>query len=306
MKLKLNEIVYLQQLYKETTPLSLIANLTAATDGTEGLSLGEKGILNGDAAGEAAKKPLDLLAHPKSCSRIVLKNPFCTIEKYVYRKDDERLLVENNNGEMDITLMTTESPVQFELAQWMGATSIKTAEFSSTLSFDELLCFLSLLDFHRKNVLRGYLGENSLKDSLSETMLLKIMSFDATASPDESVSLIHAVIKSYGLKLPSIEGIKKALGGLKDKGVIANTDNISLKDNYKIFAQYFLVPDTVLMLESLQLLGDGSVNAANSLAIGSGVLSWLLITFGEKDAEIMSVSSVELLEGVRQHLICES
>lgn len=304
MKLTLKEIVYLKNVYKDATPLSLISNLTAVPDGTEGLTLAEKGVLKADAASEAAQKPLDLLAHPRTCSRIVLKNPFCTIEKYVYRKGEERLLVENSNGEMEMTLMSTESPVQFELAQWIGATSIKTVDFSVTLQFDELLCFMSILDFHRKNVLRGYLGEQSLKDSLSDVTLYKQMKYDAAASPNESVSLIHAIIKNYGMALPSAEGMKKALEGLLSKGVITSTQVISLKDNYKLFAQYFLIPDALLMLEALKLQSDGSLAVANSLAFGSGVLSWLLINFSEKEAEIVSMSSVELLEGVRQHLLC--
>lgn len=306
MKLTLKEIVYLKNVYKDATPLSLISNLTAVPDGTEGFTLAEKGVLKADTASDAAQNPLDILAHPHTCSRIVLKNPFCTIEKYVYRKGEERLLVENSNGEMEMTLMTTESPVQFELAQWIGATSIKTAEFSATLQFDELLCFMSLLDFHRKNVLRGYLGEQSLKDSLSDTTLYKQMKYDAAASPNESVSLIHAIIKNYGMVLPSDEGMKKALEGLLAKGVITSTLDISLKDNYKLFAQYFLIPDALLMLEALKIQSDGSLAVANSLAFGSGVLSWLLINFSEKEAEIVSMSSVELLEGVRQHLLCEA
>lgn len=299
MNLKINELLFLKQYLSEQTPISILNNLSDPLNGTEMLSLMEKGVLTDHHISESALAPLQVLAQPTVCSRIALKNPYCAIEKYIYKKEDRRILLENEQGEMAVNLFENENLFIKNWEQWLGNSLIKTADFSVHLSFTELLIFLALIDYSRFNVLRGYLGDTGNKEALS----IKVL--EQEIGNAKSNSLVHGLKKNYGLVSPSLAQLEDGLVSLQKKGILASGAEFKLLPAYKSFAEHFLIPDNVLMMEEVRVVDANAIEAANTLALGYGLFNWLVITFEKEAVEVFTSTSAELLSAIGEHAKCE-
>ncbi len=299
MNLKLNELLFLKQYLAENTPISILNNLSATLNGTELLSLMEKGVIEDNEVSENARKPLEVLASPTVCSRIVLKNPYCAIEKYIYRKNDSRILVENEEGEMAITVFDDDDLFVKNWEQWVGGSWVKTSDFSVNLNFSELLVFLAIVDYSRFNVLRAYLGDTSNKEMISPKVL------EQELGGDRINGLVHALKKNYGIETPSPDQIKIAIESLGKKGIVEVGEGYKLLPAYKSFADNFLMPDNVLMMEAVQVIGPNEIQAANSLAFGYGLFNWMVLSFEKDSVDVFTTTSAELLSVIRDHGSCE-
>lgn len=299
MNLKLNELLFLKQYLSENTPISILNNLDVSLNGTEMLSLMEKGVIADNQIEASALEPLEVLAKPMVCSRIVLKNPYCAIEKYLYRKEGVRVLLENEQGEMAVNLFENEDLFIKNWEQWLGNSLVKTADFSVHLSFSELLIFLALMDYSRFNVLRGYLGDLGNKETLS----LKVL--EQELSKSKTSSLVHGLVKNYGLTVPNSEQLKTGIASLQKKGIVEVDADLKLMPTYKGFAEHFLMPDNILMMEGIQVIGNNEIQAANTLVLGYGLFNWLVIAFEEDAVDVFTTTSAELLSVIRDYAKCE-
>lgn len=299
MNLKLNELLFLKEYLSEPTPISILNNLTVPLNGTEMLSLIEKGILIDNHISESAVKPLEVIAKPMVCSRMALKNPYCTIEKYLYRKEEVRVLLENEQGEMAVNLFENDDIFIKNWEQWLGNSLVKIADFSIHLTFFELLIFLALVDYNRFNVLRGYLGDLSNKEFPTPKIL------ERELAKENANSLVHGMLKNYGMKVPDPEQLKEGLAGLERKGVVALNEVIKLQPAYKSFAEHFLIPETVLMLEGIQVLAKDEIQAANTLVFGYGLFNWLAMAFESDGVDVFTTTSAELLSVIRDYSRCD-
>lgn len=298
MKLTTSEVLYLGKYFETPTAISLMTNLQADMIGTEELSLVEKGILVSGELSALAKEHLEVLANPTTCTRIVLTNPFCVIEKYAYRMGDKKILVENDDGELEITVLEKESNIQMELAEWIGASNIKTADFQEIVGYADLLTLFALIDFHRANGLRSYLGEVAHKETIDLKRLV-----ESIASPMPN-SLVQSMRLNYGMPELETVVVEKALKNLSDKEIIKIDHGYALEGSFKLFAENFLIPETVVMMETLSVLADDSIKAANSLAYGAGLKDWIGVTFGSEDVEVETLTSIQLLQSVALYLGC--
>lgn len=298
MKLSTNEVVFLRKYFEDLSPISLMANLGTVLNGTEELSLMEKGILIEGKLDSGAEVILETIAYPTTCSRMVLTNNFCLIEKYAYKLEQQRVLVENNDGMLEVSIFEDEAPIQMELSQWVGASNVKTADCSATISYQEVLPFFALVDYYRGIGLRTYLGEVAQKNSTTSKQLVQLME---NPMPN---SLVRAMQKNYAMPPMAMAETENALKKLAERGVVSNQNGIELASNYLLFAENFLIPETLIMLETLNLLNDGSIKAANSLAFGAGLRDWIGLTFGSEDVELETLTSVQLLQSVALYLGC--
>lgn len=298
MKLSTNEVVFLRKYFEDLSPISLMANLGTVLNGTEELSLMEKGIIIEGKLDPGAEAVLETLAYPTTCSRMVLTNNFCLIEKYAYKLEQQRVLVENSDGLLEVSVLEDEAPIQMELSQWVGASNVKTADCSIALSYSEVLPFFALVDFYRGVGLRSYLGEVAQKNSATSKQLVQLME---NPMPN---SLVRAMQKNYGMPPATLGETEIALKKLAERGVVSDLNGFELTSDYQLFAENFLIPDTLLMLETLNLLKDGSIKAANSLAFGAGLRDWIGLTFGSEDVDLETLTSVQLLQSVALYLGC--
>lgn len=289
MRLKLNEITYLRQYFDAPSGISFFNNVQKGSDGTEGLSLLEKRVVNDKGLEETALKPLSILAYATANNRIYLKNRFGVIEKYLYFSDEGTLLLENMGGEFEVNLLNESGGVVGEYAQWLGRSNAKTVHFNVWLNFKELTLLSLIFDFMRKEALKGLAGNSEMKFSFN---LSEIQNEIKQPIKD---SLFISLTHNYGLPTPKEDDLKEAFLGLKTKGVVEGESSYQLEPSYEMFSKVFLMPDNLLLLEGIQSVEGDAIEVANFAAFGDGLYDWLCMVFDEEGVDVFTASALDIL-----------
>lgn len=298
MKLTVKEIGYLKKFYPSPTEVSLMSNVKASLNGTEELSLMEKGILiNGELRPEA-KKILDLVAQAEVCTRLLVKTEFYIIEKYVYKVGEKMALVENANGELEISLPVDYNRIREELGEIIGTSNLKRADFQAVLKFDELMVFLALVDHERKTALKTYLEGGFNDEGLTEAIIA------ADLSKPGPNSLVAMMITNYGLPQVSGEKLKQALDQLEKINWIVKDKGYRLAQEQKIFAQGMLIPEVITMTEVIGTGSDGELATASGLFISAGMKDILALTFGKQEVDVETLTSAQQIQLLENYMHC--
>ena len=297
MKLSVNEIAFLSEAYREKTPLSIFANIGVRPDGSEKKSLEDKNIyLNGNLSPEA--KMFDIAAKAERCARIAVKDSSCVVEKYVYRKGENRLLVENDAGELLFRMPEGWSDTLSELSEFTGISRIKRGSFEVFLSQEQLMVLLAVIDIVRMNALNSFIADSAGKGPVSYSDIVAHL-----GNPWKN-SLVHMLKKNYNFSAPETGKIKSLLDVLSEKGCLTFEKGLLLQPEYALFAEGFLIPDAVVIMEAFSLDDQGAVISGSALGVCAGIKDIASFIFSPEGVEFSSISGMQLMQMVENFLNC--
>lgn len=298
MKLTKNELTFLAKEFETKSDISLFSNIKADCDGTEEKKLKEKGIYaNGKLSSEASEL-LGTAAKANACAKLVIRDRYCFLEKYVYKDHDNYVLVENAGGEMAFSKIENFSMLISETSQFTGNSVIKSTDISIELKPDELLVLLAVADIYRRNALLAFANGEKIDNKLEEK---DIVSFLKKPYPN---SFMQMLVKNYEYRIPEEKSVKLLLEQLSEKGCIKIEGGYFLTSEYAAFAGNFLIPDTVIMAEQYIIDDNKQLTASNSLFISAGVKDIASIAFGLDEVKFFSISGDELMDILLSFLSC--
>lgn len=302
MRLTKSELSFLSKVYKNSNPLSLFSGEGAVLQGNEEKLLEEKDILKGGRPVAEAHKLLSTAADPQRCTRLVLKDGEYFVEKYAYKTNEDYVLVENDGGELVFSSGEQLEEVLFQLSQWVGISDFKTLDINTALSNDELIVFLSMADIRREKELMSYLGQNVE----SRIPFSRIREQLEKPRPGSLTSILTG---HYKYSIPDIENTKKILDRLIIAEIIgfqAGEDQVGyfLVGAYEEFAEKFLIPQALVMLETFNHIEDKELAGAGVLCVWAGMREIISLAFREGATEIASISGRQLLKMMEEFLGC--
>lgn len=299
MRLNKKEMSFLAKTFPNSNPLSLFSGTDTATalKGDEQNTLEEKGVLAGGKLTQKAGKLLSAAENPQRCTRLVLKDGSYFIEKYAYKTGDAYTLAENDGGEVLLSPQEKLDEALFQLSQWIGMSDLKTFDLNTVLSGDELLVFLAIVDIRRADVLLSYLGRETQKE-------ISFAQIRQQLDQPEPGSLTRILTGNYNYSVPKIEDTKAILDRLTTKKIAVFNGGYSLLSSYEEFAEKFLIPQTVVMLEAFNLTEENEIVGAGVLCVCAGMREIVSIVFREGAVEFTSISGRQLLKMMEDFLNC--
>ncbi|HZK62270.1 MAG TPA: hypothetical protein VFC41_09335, partial [Anaerovoracaceae bacterium] len=297
MKLNKREIVFLAKELPQSNQLSLFANIKIDLDGSENDSLEEKGVLKAGKVTEEWKEAFEIIRTPKICSRIVLKDNELLVEKYAYKKKDKIVLVENDQGEMIVTLPENFDETIMELAEFTGMSNVRASNVEALLPINEILVLLGIADIYRVKAMKGFLGE-TVKDQISLA--------DIKQQLEEPVknSLLKMLVNNYNLVVPDADEVENILGKMIDKKIVEMQDGYGLQSEFVSFATSVLIPQTLVILEAFQIDENGDVITAGALCVSGGIKDAISFIFAGDEMEVSSITGSFLLKIIENYLNC--
>ena len=298
MLLTKKELAYLSEAFKDTTPISLFSNIDAEPDGSEYESLARKGVIQGNTYAPKALETLRLIAKPELCTRLFYQNDFFIVEYYAYRSGEKLILAENSNGDLLFKDGKELDDLVKPLANLLGQSSLQRADLSASFGRPELMVLLALIDLYRKDTLGGYLSPAPSRAffSLQEVAEELEGSF--------SNGLVRLLKDRYGIPVPGRDSLEALLGGLVQKGCAAVQDGYGLAGDYALLGRTFLVPDSIILCESLQVLRDGSLAMAGGLYVSAGIHDHLAFVIQDDTMELSASNPAQLTAVFEEFLKC--
>ncbi|AEE95513.1 hypothetical protein [Mahella australiensis] len=298
MKLSVNETAYLASVMEEKSELGLFTNINAAQNGDETKTLAEKGVFVDGKLSDEAARILSIAAAAEKCSRIVLRDSFCVIEKFVYKKGGETVLMENDAGDLLFSMPEDWSNALSELSEFTGLSRLKSASFEMLLSNDELMTLLSIIDLIRKNALKEYIGESHEAKPVTREAIISHLEQPGTNS------LVKMLNDNYNFQAPEPGKTDELLHSLSGKGCINEKGDHILSEEYNIFANRFLVPDIAIIMEAFDSNAQGDIRTASALGLCAGIKDVALFVFSSDGTEFSSASGMQLMQIVDSFLNC--
>lgn len=298
MKLSLKEIAFLAKSFQTVTPISLFANIDEECDGSEGKSLAENGIYKDAAFISPAKEIFDVVAGATRCTRFVLNDNVFLVEKTSYRSNDMLALAENVNGELELNLVDNLGDAMVQVSEFTGVSPLKNADISIELPPDQMLTLLAMVDIYRKKSLLAYVGQENASQSIT---IVEIAEQLSAPSPN---SLVGMLKNNYNYSIPETENNQKILDKLIEKNIAAYHNGYLFSEEYAFFANNFLIPETAIILEALNILKDGEIAATTALCVCAGIRDIVMFSFGTDQIELSSLSGIQLLEIIEDFLKC--
>lgn len=299
MQFTLSELTFIGTKYPTVSDLSFFTFVKKGLTGTEEKSLEEKGVFSNGQLTEPMNTVFDVLAHANQSARFVLKYQNNVMEKGVYSFNDKRILVENMQGEIVISIYDDEAKsVQQEIADHIGMSVQKNSVLDTILETDELLVALSLADWLRKQTLLNYIEVN-------EMPTLTVELFERYLLIPMKNSIAGLLAGLYEIKMPDHEQKLKALNVLVEKKLIGiEGDAISFSKEFSNFAMNFLLPDTQIILETLDGSHEGPVVAASNVILQAGLKDIVAFNATDEGIEMNTLTSSELLARISAYLKC--
>lgn len=298
MKLSKKEIKFLSSSFQVESPLSIFANINDAPDGSEYQSLLAKGVIVGDSYNPEDLNLLMMLAKPSRCARFILQNSFFVIEKYTYRVGDSLILAQNNEGEMDFEILNDTSEISIKLSDVLGMSRISTSDISEVFTPGEMTVTLAMIDISRKRNMLSY------ADAAVNDVPLTVDTINHEISSSYKNGLLDIFIKNYKLSAPQPEHTLTLLESLVKKGVVQYNGGYTLSPNYDHFAHNFLIPESIVMYEAMDLLPDGEVAVIARVAITAGLHEIITFLYDGELVEVSTVSAAQLLTNIEEFMSC--
>ena len=295
MKLTKNEISFLSHELSEKNQIGLFTNVHSVLVGTEQSTLKEKGLYKDGKLTDLSNEMLKIVAKPEKCSRLILRDNAFLIEKYAYKSNNKIVLAENDNGDMLFS-----SPKNFDntimaLSEFTGMSNIKTSDIEVLLPVDEMLVLLAMVDIYRKNAMLSYWGQKTEAT---------IKFADIRERLDEPVqnSLLKMLVNNYNYSVPKVENTKNILESLIDKNIACFTTGYALTKQYAEFGTSFLIPKTVVMLETFNVNDQNRIATAGVLCISAGLQDVVSFIFTDGEIEISSITGSYMLKIIENFL----
>ncbi len=298
MKLTLNELGFLKTLYKDANQLSLFTNIEGKLMGGEQESLEKKLVIKDGAVSKVWGNILAPVANPKQCTRVILRDGDFLVEKYSYRNEQGLALVENNgDGELQLTLPDSVKPQLLELSKWIGMSNLTSMEIDLGLTIPETVVILALVDLARQSIFAGYLREKTVVNINKQNLENQLN------EPAEN-SLVSIFRLNYEIPVPAVEEIGKIIDSLKNKKILEiNGDEYSLSQDLVVMAMQFLIPQSILLMENLEISNGDELLASSYMALTAGVKDILLFAFEGGNIKLMSMTSMQLMKLIEDLLL---
>ena len=298
MNLTAKEIAFLAPSFTQTTPLSLFSNIKVETDGTEYDKLVQKGIIKGSGYDPQALEILLQIASPKRCARLVTKNAFFILEKYTYWNDGKLVLAENKGGEFVFRKITDFHDMSIGLSEIFSMSSIKTAEVSVVLPDAEMLVLLAVMDIYRKNTLLDYAGDAKPVMAISQKEVLE------EAAKGFKNGLVKIITNNYNYRMPDARDIPGLLERLAEQKCLTMDGGYRLAADYELLAKNFLIPDTVVQYDALEVMPNGDVPLDGGLSVTAGIHDIITFAFNKDTIGLYSFSAFQMLTAIEKTLSC--
>jgi len=298
MKLTTSEVAFLAKYFDKISTISLFANIGETLNGTEEKSLTEKGILKDGKLVSEANEILGIIAHAKNCTRLILRDSFFVVEKYTYKVEDKIVLTENEDGNFLFSLPDNLDSTISELSEFVGKSKIRSSNIETLFTSEEMLTLLAIVDIYRKNALLNYVGQGDTKEEIPFIEIAKHL-----LSPSKN-SLLQMISNNYKYSIPLAEKILDILENLIKKGCVVYRNGYTLTREYAIFAKGFLIPETVVMIETFSLSENDEVMVSGALCVCAGIRDIISFIFDEDEIEIASISGSQLLQLIENFLKC--
>ena len=298
MKLKKNEIKYLAQSYVPQSPLSVFANINAELDGSEYQSLVDKGIIVGNAYSKESLDILTLLTKPERGARFLAQTPNYIVEKYSYRIGDKTILSENNEGELDFSLIPDTTLLSSKFTETFGVSAFATTELEEVFTPEELTVFLAIADLTRKTCLTKYAGMGDSAEGYDTGIIT------AEIAGDYQNGLKGMFLKNYRLTAPDPQAVQSALTSLTQRNIIISNGKYALAGEFKRFAENFLVIDTIAFYEAFSILPTGEIATMAKLAASAGKNDLLALFYDGDVVQFNTISAIQLLYNIEAVMSC--
>jgi hypothetical protein len=298
MNLTAKEIAFLSPSFTQTTPLSLFSNIKVETDGTEYDKLVQKGIIKNGGYDPQALEILLQIASPKRCARLVTKNAFFILEKYTYWNDGKLVLAENKGGEFVFSKITDFHDLSIGLSEIFSMSSIKTTEVSIVLPDEEMMVLLAVMDIYRKNTLMDYSGDIKPVQSVS------LKEIQEEAAKGFKNGLVKILTNNYTYRMPEQKDIPVLLEKLAAKKCLTMDNGYRLTTDYELLAKNFLIPDTVVQYDALEVMPNGDVPLDGGLSVTAGIHDIITFAFTKDTIGLYSFSAFQMLTAIEKTLSC--
>lgn len=298
MKLTTKEITFLASTFEEVTPISLFSNINEALDETEQIRLEQKGVYKDGKLADATKEMFEIVAKAKKCTRIIMKDNFCVVEKYAYKVDDKIVIVENDRGEMLFSIPEKFEKAVSEISEFVGLCKLKSSDFEVLLTNEELLVLFGIIDIYRKNGMLSYIGQEEIEETVSVEEILKQLS-----EPIKN-SMITMLKNNFSKGVLTTDAVIGILEKLVTKECLSFEDGYSLTIEYDIFAKSFLIPETTLMLDTLNIDDNNEIVISSCLCISAGIRDIVSFIFNKDDIEVSTLSGSQLVQLAENYLNC--
>lgn len=297
MNISTSEISFLSELFPQSNKLSIFSNIKESVKGDEKDNLEKKGLLVEGKLSASANAILNILVTPNQSTRFVLRDSDCIIEKYSYKAND--LLVISEVGVNELILSTEEKleEILYTLSNWVGVSDIKSFDIQTELSYMESIVLMAIVDVYRQNALSQYLGQQvSVSIAFSQIR-------EQLEKPKPN-SLVRMLINNYNFEIPALEKTKPILDILIQKNFIVFEKGFGLKEKYEDFAKNFLIPKTIIMMETFNLLENNEITGASVLALCAGLHEIITFSFNNQGIELCSISANQLMKMSEDFLRC--
>jgi hypothetical protein len=298
MKLTKQEITFLAREFKNKSELSLFANINEALSGTEEAQLTAKGILSDGRMTKKAEEFFSPFAYAESCTKIMIKDSYFVVEKYSYKYKDQLVLVENKNGELDLSNLQNFEDLEQEFTEFFGHSLIKSSDISITLSPKELVILLGMIDIVRRSTIVDYIGEGAVNN------LISIDTINDQLILERKNSLAKMIIANYSFPIPDKKDIQEIMTSLEKKGIIVMTDKAKLSEDYFLLAGNLLIPETIIMVETFKLLENNEMLVGSALILSAGVRDILSMVIALDEVQLSSLSGAQLNEMLKNFMSC--
>jgi hypothetical protein len=298
MKLTKQEISFLAREFKNKSELSLFANINEALSGTEEAQLTAKGILSDGRMTKKAEEFFSPFAYAESCTKIMIKDSYFVVEKYSYKYKDQLVLVENKNGELDLSNLQNFEDLEQEFTEFFGHSLIKSSDISITLSPKELVILLGMIDIVRRSTIVDYIGEGAVNN------LISIDTINDQLILERKNSLAKMIIANYSFPIPDKKDIQEIMTSLEKKGIIVMTDKAKLSEDYFLLAGNLLIPETIIMVETFKLLENNEMLVGSALILSAGVRDILSMVIALDEVQLSSLSGAQLNEMLKNFMSC--
>lgn len=244
------------------------------------------------------KKIIEVITSPERVCRIVLQENGIVVEKYGYVKNNIHIIAENKDDMFVLDNLKERLDIAVSgFLEFIGMSELKKVSINTVMdSPEELMLLMALIDIYReKNMLELCGKETELSANFSEIREHLDKSLDS--------SMVSLFKKNFNYKEPVIADTKNMLNKFIEKGILKFDNIYKLTEDYEFLATTFLVPDTIMTAEMLELENREVVNSS-MLYISAGVQSNLLFIFGNDGIEISTISSFAMSEIIKNLLNC--
>ena len=107
---------------------------------------------------------------------------------------------------------------------------------------------------------------------------------------------------NFGYQPPT--SLDKIMENLIKKECVTKDKDYRLAGEYALFAKSFLVPSTMILIESFSIGSDQALLVGGGLGLVAGVCDQCFILADQEEAEVKAVAGLEMVQTLEGFLLC--